>query len=295
MYRVGMSSCSLDLDEAFFADHRRAGVQAIEVSYGHKPEKDLDYANIKRLADAYGIELWSYHLPFAPFDELDLSRPDLCEGTVEYFQGLIRAGSAIGIRYFVVHPSGEPVFNRNRAVQMACAKESLARLAAYAKGFGAVICVEDLPRSCIGRDAAEMLELLSAHEDLRACFDTNHLLSMEKPHEFVRKIGSRIATLHVSDYDFRDERHWLPGEGDIAWQPLYQALREVGYNGVWMYEIDLETPASILRPRTLTREDFVTNAREIFAGKPLTVHGTRAQDLIDWHERYRRQGRTDAF
>lgn len=291
MFRIGMSSCGENLTDALFADYKKAGVQAIEISFGHKPEKDLDYAEIKRLSDLYGIELWSFHLPFAPFAELDLSRPDLCDHTVEYFKGLIKSGSSIGIKRFVVHPSGEPIFDEQRAARLECSKKSLARLAEYAKGFGGKICVEDLPRSCIGRNSEEMLELLSVHEGLCACFDTNHLLSLEKPHECIRKIGNRIVTLHVSDYDFLDERHWLPGEGDIDWRELYQALCEVGYNGVWMYELGLKTPNSIVRERELTRSDFVANAREIFDGKPLTVRGTRVDGLIDWIERYKKYNR----
>lgn len=295
MYRIGMSSCGEDLNETLFADYKKAGVQAIEISIGHKPDKDLDYAEFKRLSDIYGIELWSFHLPFAPFSELDLSRPDLCDHTIEYFKGMIRAGSSIGIKRFVVHPSGEPIFDEERAGRLECSKKSLACLAEYAKSFNGIICVEDLPRSCIGRNSEEMLELLSAHEDLRSCFDTNHLLSLEKPHEYIRKIGNRIVTLHVSDYDFLDERHWLPGEGDIDWQELYQALCEIGYNGVWMYELGLKSPNSIVRERELTRSDFVINAREIFEGKSLTVLGTRVKGLIDWIERYRKKQQMKAF
>ena len=291
MYRIGMSSCGEYLTDDLFADYKNAGVQAIEISFGRKFDNPLDYAEIKRLADLYGIELWSFHLPFAPFTELELSRPELCDQTVEYFKGLIKDGRSIGIKRFVVHPSGEPICDEQRATRLECAKKSLARLAEYAKGFGGVICVEDLPRACLGRNSEEMLALLSAHEDLRACFDTNHLLSLEKPHEFIRKIGNQIITLHVSDYDCLDERHWLPGEGDIDWQELYKALREIGYNGVWMYELGLKSPNSIVRERELTRSDFVINAKEIFEGKPLTVRGTRIEGLIDWHERYRRNNR----
>ena len=282
MYLIGMSSTSMDLTEDLFADYKKAGVQAIEISFGHKLEKALDYAEIKRLSKIYDIELWSFHLPFAPFSELDLSRPELCDHTVEYFMELIKDVSSIGIKRFVLHPSGEPISDEQRAVRLECAKKSLARLAEYAKGFDAILCIENLPRSCLGRNSEEILELLSAHENLRACFDTNHLTSLEKPLEYVRKIKNRIATLHVSDYDFLDERHWLPGEGDIDWQELYQALREVGYNGVWMYELRLSSPSSIVRERELTRSDFVTNAREIFDGKPLTSRGTRIEGLKGW-------------
>ena len=200
-------------------------------------------------------------------------------------------GCAIGIKLFVVHPGGEPITDEMRSVRLECAKKSLARLAEYAKEFGGIICIEDLPRTCLGRNSEEMLELLSAHDDLRSCFDTNHLLSLEKPHEYVRKIADKIVTLHVSDYDFLDERHWLPGEGDVDWQALYNALREIGYNGVWMYELGLPSPNSIVRERVLTRIDFVNNGREIFEGKPLTVLGTRVEGLKDWCERYRKNNK----
>jgi len=282
MYRIGISSCGADLTDALFADYKNAGVQSIEISFGHKPDNPPDFSDIKRLSDTYGIELWSFHLPFAPFSELELSRPNLCDHTIEYFKRFIKEGSSIGIKRFVVHPSGEPISDEHRAARLECAKKSLARLAEYAKCFDAIICVENLPRSCIGRNTEEMLALLSAHENLRSCFDTNHLLSLEKPHEYIRKLGNQIVTLHVSDYDFLDERHWLPGEGDIDWQELYKALCEVGYNGIWMYELGLKSPRSIKRKSELTRSDFVTNAREIFESKPITVRGTRIEGLAGW-------------
>ncbi len=82
------------------------------------------------------------------------------------------------------------------------------------------------------------------------------------------KIG---MSSHVSDYDYIDERHWLPGEGDIPWYDLYNALLEIGYTGAWMYEIGPKCPNTILRDRDLTCADFARNAKEIFEGKPLTV------------------------
>ena len=59
---------------------------------------------------------------------------------------------------------------------MAASKNSLNELADFAAERGAVIAVEDLPRTCLGNCADEMLEILEANEKLRVCFDTNHLL-----------------------------------------------------------------------------------------------------------------------
>lgn len=40
---------------------------------------------------------------------------------------------------------------------------------------------------------------------------------------------------------------------------------------MWLYEIGLTCPKSIIRDRDLTPDDFVRNAKELFAGKKPTV------------------------
>ena len=80
-------------------------------------------------------------------------------------------------------------------------------------------------------------------------------------------LSDKIITVHISDYDFINERQWLPGEGKVDWIKLLTALNEVGYNGVWLYEINLETPDTIIRDRNLTFDDFYNNAKTLFSGK----------------------------
>ena len=59
------------------------------------------------------------------------------------------------------------------------------------------------------------MELISADDRLRVCFDTNHLLK-ESIIDFIYNVGDKIITTHVSDYARENERHWLPGEGVIV-------------------------------------------------------------------------------
>ena len=77
----------------------------------------------------------------------------------------------------------------------------------------------------------------------------------------------------MSDYDFKDERHWLPGEGKIDWQTLYQDLKAVGFDGTWLYELNLSSTKTIDREKDLTAFDVKNNADEIFEGKKPTPHG----------------------
>ena len=273
MFRVGRSNCGAPLTEELFRSYREGGIRFMELSMRIEGYDALDYAWVRELSQAHGVTLWSLHLPFAPFRILDPSRPDLAKDTVAYFRELIQKGVAIGIDKFVVHASGEPIPTEERSLRMACAKESLRALAEFAGERGAVIAVEDLPRTCLGRDAEEMLELLDAHDALRVCFDTNHLLT-QSPVEFIEQVGEKIITTHVSDYDFVDERHWLPGEGLVDWTALVQALQNVKYQGVWMYELGLRCPKTLVRERDLEHADFLRNATEIFENRPLTRLGS---------------------
>ena len=144
------------------------------------------------------------------------------------------------------------------------------KLADVAAENGAVMAVENLPRTCLGRDSSDMLQLLEADDRLRVCFDTNHLLR-ETHADFVKAVGERIVTTHISDYDFVDEKHWLPGEGKVDWPALAKLLKNADYQGVWLYELGFRAPRSRPRSRDLTCADFVRNAREIFSGGPITT------------------------
>ena len=263
-----------------FQKYREAQIPAMEVSNGQMADADrIDFPMLRRCADEFGITLWSYHLPFAPFKSLDPSVPALAEGTVAYFCSLIDKAADAGIRIFVVHPSGEPIAEEDRPMRMSTAKKSLFALAEYAKKRGGVIAVEDLPRTCLGRDSSDILELISAHPDLRVCFDTNHLLK-EDIGDFIRAVGDKIVTTHVSDYDFINERHWLPGEGQIDWTMLKNTLKSVGYAGCWLYELGLGgSDWTIDRPRALTHRDIRRNYEEIMAGLLPTPVGIGKKDL----------------
>ena len=265
-----------------FESIKSAGISAVEISNGMKNYADMiDFHAIKKFADEFGITLWSYHLPFYnPDEQVNISKlGEVADSTVEYFCSMIDKAADVGIKTFVVHPSAEPVRDEVRAERLECAKKSLYKLAEHAKTKDAVIAVEDLPRTCLGRNSDEMLELISAHPDLRICFDTNHLLS-EDISEFIRKVGKYIVTTHVSDYDFVNERHWLPGEGKIDWIRLKNDLESVGYDGYFLYEVSMSGSSwTIDRERPLAHTDVRRNYDEIMSGKAPTPFGKAKPNL----------------
>lgn len=271
MFRIGLSSCAFALTEENFSALRENGVDAVEISMRLEKHLTLDCREVAELAKRYGIALWSYHLPFMPFRQIDLSSTDreVRQNTLVLLRELIQKAADVGIDKFVVHPSGEPIPKEEREDRFLYAMQSLDQLALWAHRQGATICVEDLPRTCLGNSSEEILRLLSVNDKLRVCFDTNHLLT-EDSVTFIERVADKIITLHVSDYDFADEKHWLPGEGLVDWQALLAALKKVGYDGVWMYEVGRKSPKTLTRSRDLTFLDYVQNAGELFAGKSPT-------------------------
>ena len=282
MYRIGAST-PREITEEMFKEYSEASVYQMEVSVNKELSEALDFDKLKEWSEKYGVCLYSFHLPFMPFKDIDISRDDLAEASIEYLKQYIDKGTSVGIDKYVIHPSGEPIAEEDRPKRMERAKKSLNELCEYASAKNAVICVENLPRTCLGRDSADILDLISVNDKLMVCFDTNHLLA-EDPCEFIKRVGAKIVTMHVSDYDFKDERHWLPGEGMLDWQGILAAIKEIGYSGAWLYEINLEAPWTIVRPRDLTYKDFYKNAKELFENKELTNISTPVDGLKKWNE-----------
>lgn len=281
MYKIGISSCRKTIGKELFEEFSKNGISYIELS--EEGYDGFDFEKAASLSEEYGVGLWSLHLPFAPFETIDISslNKEKRESTIKMLSELIKKGADVGIDKFIIHPSAEPIEDAERGERMKYSRESLSRLADVSESLGGVICAEDLPRSCIGHSIEEMKFLTAEDERIKVCFDTNHI-TVEKPEEIITALGDKIVTLHVSDYDFVNERHWLPGEGKIDWKKLMAALEEINYGGAFMYEIGYACPKTILRSRDLNVADFKRNAEELFTGSDLTVFSTPKPNLGMW-------------
>lgn len=289
-WKIGRSVGTQPLDPAFFADLKANGIDSVELSMPQDQYDTFDYAAIRRYAAEAGVEIFSFHLPFYPGKWLDISTPDeaVWEDTIVSLKRMLDYAAIAGAKIAVIHPSGEPYTEEQRPGRIAQAKRSLSILCAYAEGLGLRLAVENLPRTCLGRDSKDILELISADARLVVCFDTNHLLS-EDPVDFIKKCGHKIVTLHVSDYDRLDERHWLPGEGNTDWPALVAALRVVGYHGPWNYEVSPDPNPNQTPSYTRTNAMYRQNAEEVLGGKPITVRARPVEGLLDWKEKARRR------
>lgn len=281
MFKIGLSSCGKRINEELFASYFKSGISDMEISEGKYD--GFNYKETCNLAKEYSVNLWSLHLPFWPYNTIEISATDkeLRASTINTYSEIIKRGAEIGIDKFIIHPSGEPIEEAERNERIKYSKESLSLLADVCEKNSSWLCVETLPRTCLGHSISEMKELIGDDERLKVCYDTNHI-TLDKPEDIVFALADRIVTLHISDFDFVNERHWLPGEGKIDWKRVLEALCEIEYKGSFMYEIGFRCPKTIFRSRDLTADDFAKNAKELFEGKTPTVISTQKPNLGMW-------------
>ena len=227
------------------AEIKDAGIDYIEISmngfWRNKPADEVYIRAYKALQniEASGLKVWSVHLPFSGSLDISVLDTKKREANLRIFEEMIRLAGVFKPKCLVLHPGSDTIKDeKTRTERLKCSRNSIGRLALAAAEIGALLCVEDLPRTCPGRTIDEMDYLTAGIPNVRVCFDTNHLL-LDTHEEFLDKLGDRIATIHVSDYDRVDEKHWMPFHeaGTIDWHAFYQGLKKIGYKGVFMFEV----------------------------------------------------------
>ena len=126
--RIGLSSCGKEVCEALFREYRNAGIDDIELCNGNQELNDLDLNSVQKWAAGYGVNLWSYHLPFAPNTDICIERKETEKHTVDLLSEQIRAAGSIGIDKFIIHPSSEPISDEERPECMKRSKDNLYKL-----------------------------------------------------------------------------------------------------------------------------------------------------------------------
>ena len=93
----------------------------------------------------------------------------------------------------------------------------------------------------------------SGHEDFRrhldllpadvfvGCVDTSHagMKGLDtSPVQIIDALGERLGAMHLSDSDYRFDRHWLPFTMHYNFEDIIQALKRNGYKGDITFETD---------------------------------------------------------
>lgn len=74
------------------------------------------------------------------------------------------------------------------------------------------------------------------------CVDSGHTHEAESfwvppPEEMIRILGKDVTILHLHDNNGHYDDHLLPGMGNINWPAVFESLEDIGYSGVYNFEL----------------------------------------------------------
>ena len=168
----------------------------------------------------------------------------------------IDASAYIGAKYAVIHPQRDA--EKHTLIDRTVAL--LTPFNEYAKARGVTLCVENM-YTTYPEELREIVDRMACG----ACWDVGHANFGKHPqYEGMTLLGKRIRVLHLHDnYGTRDD-HSMPYFGTIDWDEIMRALRDIGYEGTFNYEV-----AATHLPMAL-REDharYLVDAAKLLLGR----------------------------
>ncbi|MCC6445063.1 MAG: sugar phosphate isomerase/epimerase [Armatimonadetes bacterium] len=201
---------------------------------------------IRGVAEGEGLEIIGLHWLLVSPKGLYVNHPDaaLRRKTLDYLKSLIDFCGDLGGRVMVfgspkqrnVHP------DLTYAQAWDYAKEAFSACTELLAAREIALCLEPLSKQetdffLSAAEAARMVEEIG-HPNLRLHLDVKAMSSEEEPiPQIIRKFGPVTGHFHANDANLR-----APGFGDIDFAPIFEALREAGYDRYVSIEVFDYTP-----------------------------------------------------
>jgi D-psicose/D-tagatose/L-ribulose 3-epimerase len=252
---------------------KKIGYDGVEV-----PIFDLDHAKWKlwsKRLDDLGLERTA-NTVIAPEHNPLSDDPAIRAAALEHLKAVIDCCATVGSSILCgPHQVALGVFTGKGATddEWKRSVEHLRRAAEHAAGAGVVLAEEVVNRFELYHlntlDQGISLVDEVGHPNCRLHLDTFHAHIEEKnTADAVRRAGSRIAHVHVSEND-----RGVPGTGSVAWDSTFGALRDVGYDGWLTVEAfgnflpNLAAATKIWRPLFASEEQLAKDAHTFLTAK----------------------------
>lgn len=149
-----------------------------------------------------------------------------------------RVANAYGARVcLVIAGQQEPLTEYARSYETAVA--SLRQGAKYAADLGVVIGVVNVP-TCFLSSPGEYARFIADvdHPSVQAYVDFGNGGSIRSgyPENWITAVKGHIAMVHAKDYDEGFKAFVCCGQGDLQWNSVFSALRDVGYDDFLIVE-----------------------------------------------------------
>lgn len=213
------------------------------------------YEELKEYADKLGIIIGQTHGKLPGFRNIKAEDDALIENT----RLDLLATKTLGAPVCVIH-NATSIFlgaNPDRKLMQGLSLDMWTRMLPFAKEYDVKIATEtfgDAVRFSAVDFFGDINEFEEAYKNVKSidelkdyftiCVDTGHSNKAMRygnptPADVIRRLGSEVTVLHLNDNDTFKDQHKIPKTGTIDWNDVFDALDEIGYNGIYNMECSL--------------------------------------------------------
>ena len=232
-----------DPEEAIL-EFEKDGLGVTELSSEHITtllEREGDLAEIGRdfanFSLQHGVKILQAHIIFPSPIVTDL-------GEIDHIERQLKLLSAIGVKAGVLHCDEMMKTDATYEEKLRKNIEALKALAKKAEGYGTTICLENMQHTFSSIDDLNYVIDEVGSDVFGICLDTGHLnvTGTSTQREFILKAGKRLKALHIANNDGTADQHLAPfTRGSVDFFEVVKTLREIGYEGIFNYEIGGES------------------------------------------------------
>lgn len=165
--------------------------------------------------------------------------PEERAATIAHYKDVIDLAADLGARR-VLYIAGWRVFGTAQPTAWDWSVQALTEIARHAGMRGVTICVEPTAAdSNLIETAGDalLLRAQSGEANVKVMFDTYHALHRaEVSSDYVYEMAEHLVHVHFADSD-----RLPPGEGEVFWPGVLQALKDVKFDGFLTMEIGFNT------------------------------------------------------
>jgi hexulose-6-phosphate isomerase len=208
-------------------------IQAPTTPDQHEAEeikKAADGANV-RIDSVMNMDHWQY--------PLSSSEPAVVEKSVAGMRTSLHNAKLWGSDAVLLVPA---VVNAQTSYRDAWkrSQKEIRKLLPLAEELKIVIAIEEVWNKFL-LSPLEMAAYIKEFQSpwIQAWFDVGNVMFYGYPQDWIRTLGKSIVKMHLKDFKRKESGYeWVNlGDGDVDWQAVREALREIGYAGSAITEL----------------------------------------------------------
>lgn len=209
-----------------------AGIATIEITDQREEFQEEDPSTMKAIVDIckeFGLSITSFHSTSINFDQVGLELEAEIERSKRMIDHLLEIGGRVWSTHVMIKDKGSRL-----------GYEALAK---YYQGEDVKLAIENSFDCQSIQECIDWIDSIG-HPQIGILFDIGHerntsgknpMTMAGEPAKILGNIGHRLYHTHLHDFA-EDRDHCPPFEGEIQWVEIFKGLKEIDYQGVFMFE-----------------------------------------------------------